>query len=378
MEKRCYYETLGVSRNAKPEELKKAFRAHAMKWHPDRNPGNKEAEQRFKEINEAYDVLKDEAKRAAYDRFGHAAFENGGPRHNGGGFSEGSFADIFDDLFSEFMGGGRRTGRGGNMKSRGADLRYDMEITLEDAHRGREATITIPTSVTCGECDGSGAAEGAEPMVCRTCDGRGKVRSQQGFFMIERTCPSCHGAGQTISNPCRPCSGTGRVRKERTLQVRIPAGVDEGTRIRLAGEGEAGLRGGPNGDLYIFLTIKPHKLFKRDGPHIYCRVPLPMVTAALGGDIEVPTIDGGRAKVSVPAGTQTGRQFRLRSKGMNTLNGQGRGDMVVEMAVETPVNLTKKQKELLRAFEAEGGEDTSPDSKGFFSRVREFWDGLAE
>lgn len=376
MEKRCYYETLGVTRSAKADELKKAFRAHAMKCHPDRNPGDREAEQRFKEINEAYDILKDEDKRAAYDRFGHAAFENGGPRGNGGGFAEGSFSDIFDDLFSEFMGGGGRK-RGGNMQSRGADLRYDMEITLEDAHRGRSSTITIPTSVSCGECNGSGAAEGAEPVVCRSCEGRGKIRSQQGFFMIERTCPNCHGAGQTISNPCRPCSGTGRIRKERTLQVRIPAGVDEGTRIRLGGEGEAGLRGGPNGDLYIFLTIRPHKLFKRDGPHIYCRVPLTLVTAALGGDMEVPTIDGGRAKVSVPSGTQSGKQFRLRSKGMNTLNGQGRGDMVVEMAVETPVNLSKKQKELLRAFEEEGG-DTSPDCKGFFTRVREFWDGLAD
>lgn len=375
MEKRCYYESLGVSRGASAEEIKKAFRAQAMKCHPDRHPGDREAEQRFKEINEAYDVLKDEDKRAAYDRFGHAAFENGGPRGNGG-FTESSFADIFDDLFGDFMGGRGR--RGGNMQSRGADLRYDMEITLEEAHNGREATITIPTSVSCEECHGSGAAAGAEPTVCKTCNGRGKIRSQQGFFTIERTCPTCHGAGQTISNPCRPCGGSGRMHKERTLQVRVPAGVDEGTRIRLSGEGEAGLRGGPNGDLYIFLAIRPHKLFKRDGPHIYCRVPVSMVTAALGGDIEVPTIDGGRVKVSIPAGAQAGKQFRLRAKGMNTLGNQGRGDMIVEMAVETPVNLSKKQKELLRAFEAEGGEDTSPESKSFFTRVREFWDGLAE
>lgn len=374
MQKRCYYETLGIERSASGETVKKAFRKLAMQYHPDRNPGDNDAEHRFKEINEAYDVLKDEDKRAAYDRFGHAAFENGGPRGNGGGFSEGSFADIFDDLFGDFMGGRQR----GQSRTRGADLRFDLEITLEEAHNGKDASITVPSSVACDECHGSGSAAGSEPKVCRTCDGRGKVRSQQGFFMIERTCPTCQGVGQTIANPCRPCSGSGRVRKERTLQVKIPPGVDDGTRIRLGGEGEAGLRNGQSGDLYIFLSLKPHRLFKRDGPHIFCRVPIPMTKAALGGEVEIPTIDGARAKITLPAGTQSGKQFRLRGKGMNTLNNQGRGDMIVETAVETPVNLTKRQKELLKEFEAEGGEDTSPETKSFFTRVKEAWDELTE
>ncbi len=374
MQKRCYYETLGVERSASGETVKKAFRKLAMQYHPDRNPGDKDAEHRFKEINEAYDVLKDEDKRAAYDRFGHAAFENGGPRGNGGGFSEGSFADIFDDLFGDFMGGRQR----GQSRTRGADLRFDLEITLEEAHNGKDASITVPSSVACTECHGTGSAAGSEPKVCRTCDGRGKVRSQQGFFMIERTCPTCQGVGQTIANPCRPCSGSGRIRKERTLQVKIPPGVDDGTRIRLGGEGEAGLRNGQSGDLYIFLSVRPHRLFKREGPHIFCRVPIPMTKAALGGEVEIPTIDGGRAKIAVPAGAQSGKQFRLRGKGMNTLNNQGRGDMIVETAVETPVNLTKRQKELLKEFEAEGGEDTSPETKSFFTRVKEAWDELTE
>ncbi|MBW7835342.1 MAG: molecular chaperone DnaJ [Sphingomonadales bacterium] len=374
MQKRCYYETLGIERSASGETVKKAFRKLAMQYHPDRNPGDNDAEHRFKEINEAYDVLKDEDKRAAYDRFGHAAFENGGPRGNGGGFSEGSFADIFDDLFGDFMGGRQR----GQSRTRGADLRFDLEITLEEAHNGKDASITVPSSVACNECHGTGSAAGSEPKVCRTCDGRGKVRSQQGFFMIERTCPTCQGVGQTIANPCRSCSGSGRIRKERTLQVKIPPGVDDGTRIRLGGEGEAGLRNGQSGDLYIFLSLKPHRLFKRDGPHIFCRVPIPMTKAALGGEVEIPTIDGARAKITLPAGTQSGKQFRLRGKGMNTLNNQGRGDMIVETAVETPVNLTKRQKELLKEFEAEGGEDTSPETKSFFTRVKEAWDELTE
>ena len=374
MQKRCYYETLGVERSASGDVLKKAFRKLAMQCHPDRNPGDKDAEHRFKEINEAYDVLKDEDKRAAYDRFGHAAFENGGPRGNGAGFSEGSFADIFDDLFGDFMGGRQR----GPSRTRGADLRFDLEISLEEAHNGKDASITVPSSVACAECHGTGSAAGSEPKVCRTCEGRGKVRSQQGFFMIERTCPTCQGVGQTIANPCRPCSGSGRVRKERTLQVKIPPGVDDGTRIRLSGEGEAGLRNGQSGDLYIFLSLKPHRLFKREGPHIFCRVPIPMTKAALGGEVEIPTIDGARAKVTVPAGAQSGKQFRLRGKGMNTLNNQGRGDMIVETAVETPVNLTKRQKELLREFDAEGGDDTNPETKSFFTRVKEAWDELTE
>jgi molecular chaperone DnaJ len=378
MAKQDYYELLGVERGASQEDLKRAYRKLAMQYHPDRNPGDSAAEHRFKEINEAYDVLKDDQRRAAYDRFGHAAFENGGGGRGGAGdfnFAQG-FADIFDEMFGDFMGGGRR----GGANLRGADLRYNMEITLEDAYAGKQATIRVPTSVLCEACNGSGGEKGAQPANCPTCRGHGKVRAQQGFFTIERTCPTCHGAGRVIQNPCRQCDGTGRTRKEKTLQVNIPAGVEEGTRIRLAGEGEAGLRGAPAGDLYIFLAIQPHRLFQRDGANIFCKVPLPMTTAALGGQIEVPTVDGGRARVSIPAGTQSGAQFRLRGKGMSVLRSQSRGDMFIEAAVETPVNLTKRQQELLKEFEEAGpkGRSTSPESEGFFAKVREFWDDLTE
>lgn len=381
MSKTCYYEMLGITRSASGSEIKKAYRSLAMKFHPDRNPGDAQAEHRFKEVSEAYDVLKDEQKRAAYDQFGHAAFENGGgPRGgNGGfGFAGDSFADIFDDLFGDFMGGGGRQ-RGRTMKTRGADLRYDMEITLEDAFHGKEATIDVPTSVACESCHGSGTEADCEPEVCGTCQGMGKVRTQQGFFMVERTCPTCQGAGKVIANPCTKCHGQGRVHKERTLSVKIPPGVDDGTRIRLGGEGEVGLRGGPSGDLYIFLSVRPHKIFKRDGDTIFCAVPIPMTRAALGGEIEIPTIGGERAKVSVPAGTQTGRQFRLKGKGMVVLSSGGRkGDMIVETVVETPVNLSKTQKDLLRKFEDEGGDNVSPESKGFFARVKDIWEDLTE
>ncbi|MEX1147270.1 MAG: molecular chaperone DnaJ [Sphingomonadales bacterium] len=383
MSKACYYETLGVARSASAPELKKAFRALAMKYHPDRNPDDSDAEHRFKEVNEAYDILKDDQRRAAYDQFGHAAFENGGGggRGNGGfGFTGDSFADIFDDLFGDFMGaGGGPQRRGNSVKTRGADLRYDMEISLEDAFEGKQSTITIPTSVACDTCNGSGAKADSEPEVCGTCQGMGKVRTQQGFFVVERTCPTCTGAGRVIADPCDDCHGQGRKRKERTLSIKVPPGVDNGTRIRLGGEGEAGLRGGPAGDLYIFLTIKPHRIFKREGDIIFCAVPIPMTKAALGGEIEIPTIGGGRAKVDIPAGTQTGRQFRLKGKGMTVLSSGGRkGDMVIETLIETPVNITKRQKELLREFEAESGEDVSPESRGFFSRVKELWEDLTD
>jgi molecular chaperone DnaJ len=375
MAKQCYYETLGVNRAANKDEIKRAYRKWAMQYHPDRNPGDSSAEQKFKDVSEAYEVLKDEEKRAAYDRFGHAAFD-GGPGPTGpGGFSfTGGFADIFDEMFGEFMGGRRSGGQ-----RRGADLRYNLEITLEEAFHGKTTQIRVPSSVLCQDCDGSGGEKGSSPVACQACGGRGRVRAQQGFFTIERTCPSCGGAGRVIERPCRSCGGSGRVQKEKTLQVNIPVGVEDGSRIRLAGEGEAGLRGAPPGDLYIFLTITPHRFFQREGASIHCHVPLPMTTAALGGTIEVPTIDGSRARVKVSAGAQTGQQYRLKGRGMKVLRSNARGDMYIEIAVETPVNLSKRQQELLREFEAAGKSGkTSPQSEGFFAKVKEFWEDLTE
>jgi molecular chaperone DnaJ len=378
MAKKDFYELLGVKRDAAADEIKKAYRKMAMQFHPDRNPGDKKAEQAFKDLSEAYDVLKDDQKRAAYDRFGHAAFENGG-RGGGAGAGTGDFAsgfaDIFDEMFGEFMGG--RRGQGGN--TRGNDLRYNLEITLEEAFKGNQTTVRVPTLGACEACAGTGAASGSKPINCPTCYGAGRVRAQQGFFTVERTCPSCHGAGRIVEDPCRQCGGQGRSRKEKTLAVNIPAGVEDGTRIRVAGEGEAGLRGSAAGDLYIFLAVKPHRIFQRDSANIHCRVPIAMATAALGGAVEVPTIDGGRARVNVPAGTQSGHQFRLKNKGMTVLRSPARGDMYVQVVVETPVNLTKRQQELLREFEKEGdGHRTSPESEGFFARVREFFEDLRE
>ena len=385
MSKRDFYETLGVQKGASADELKKAYRKLAMQYHPDRNPGDAEAEAKFKEVGEAYEVLKDEQKRAAYDRFGHEAFEQGGMggaggfRHASGGAGFGGFTDIFEEMFGDFMGGGGGRGRGGQRSGRGSDQRYNLEISLEDAFSGRSVEIKVPTAVACDSCNGTGAEDGAQPVTCPTCGGDGKVRASQGFFTVERTCPTCHGQGSTIDKPCRKCSGSGRMHKDKTLNVTIPKGVEEGNRIRLTGEGEAGLRGAPAGDLYIFLTIAPHRLFERDGAHLFCRVPISMADAALGGEIEVPTIDGGRAKVKVPEGTQAGQRFRLRGKGMPVLHGEQRGDMFIELSVETPVNLTKRQKELLKEFRDEGkGKNTSPESEGFFAKVKEFWDDLTE
>ncbi|WP_420402982.1 molecular chaperone DnaJ [Nisaea sp.] len=375
MAKRDYYEVLGVQRGASDAEMKSAYRKLAMQFHPDRNPDNPDAEAKFKELNEAYDVLKDEQKRAAYDRFGHDAFEGGMGGGGGAGFGGagfGGFADIFDEMFGDFMGGRRGGSR------RGSDLRYNMSITLEEAFRGKQAEIHIPSSVQCEECNGSGAEKGTEPVTCTTCHGHGKVRAQQGFFTIERTCPHCGGNGTRIEKPCKSCGGSGRTQKEKTLSVNIPAGVEDGTRIRLSGEGEAGARGTPPGDLYLFLSIAAHPIFQRDGADIYCRVPLPMTTAALGGQIEVPTIEGGRARIQVGAGTQSGKQFRLKGKGMSVLRSPARGDQYVEVAVETPVNLTKKQRELLEEFAGEENEKTSPQSAGFFDKVKELWDDLRE
>ena len=382
--KRDYYEVLGVAKTANAEELKKAFRKQAMQHHPDRNPDDKEAEHKFKECNEAYDILRDDQKRAAYDQYGHAAFEGGrgGPGGPGGaGFDFTSFSDIFDDLFGEFMGGSRGGGggRGGN---RGSDLRYNLEITLEDCYRGKAAKIRVPTSIACEACDGSGAEAGAQPIACPTCKGNGKVRAQQGFFTIERTCPTCGGAGRVIEKPCKVCGGAGRTHKEKTLSVDIPAGVDEGNRIRLAGEGEAGLRGGAPGDLYVFLSVKPHRLFRREGQHLHCRVPVSMTKAALGGAVEVPTLDGGQARITIPEGTQTGKQFRLRGKGMPSLQqsgfGAGHGDLYIQVMVETPVKLSKKQRELLEEFAKLDTEESSPESTGFFDKVKEMLGGKAE
>ena len=381
MAKRDYYEVLGASRSASAEELKKAYRAKAKELHPDRNQDNPNAEAQFKDVNEAYEVLKDDQKRAAYDRFGHGAFENGmgGGGGQRGGFAQGDFAsafsDVFEDLFGDFMGG-RGGGGGGRARAqRGSDLRYNLRVTLEEAYKGVQKTINVPTSVACDICKGTGAEGGAEPVTCPTCSGMGKVRAQQGFFTVERTCPTCNGAGQIVKNPCKNCGGHGRIEKDRALSVNIPAGVETGTRIRLAGEGEAGLRGGPTGDLYIFIEVKDHPIFQRDGVNLYCRVPISFATAALGGEVEVPTIDGGMSRVKVPAGSQTGKQMRLRAKGMPALRGSGSGDMLIEMSVETPVNLTSRQKELLREFEGLS-EENNPEGKTFFSKVKGFWDGM--
>jgi len=383
MAKQDYYATLGVAKDASAEEIKKAYRKLAMKYHPDRNPGDKKAEAKFKEVNEAYDVLKDAEKRAAYDRFGHAAFDGtaAGPRPGPGGFGGfqggGSFADMFDDIFIDLMGG--RAGRGSAAgMGRGADLQTRVEISLEEAFSGKKATIRVPTAVTCEACKGTGSEGGAGPVTCGTCGGVGKIRAQQGFFLIERTCPSCGGLGKVVKDPCRVCQGSGRVQRDRTLSVDIPAGVEDGTRMRVAGAGEAGLRGAPAGDLYVTVLVRPHPLFQREGANLYCRVPLRMTTAALGGAIEVPTIEGGRAKVTITPGTQTGDQFRLRGKGMTQLGSAARGDLYIQVAVETPMNLTKRQQELLRAFEEEAekaGDRSSPESAGFFAKVREFFEG---
>ena len=377
MSKRDYYELLGLSKSASADEIKKAYRGKAKQLHPDRNADNPNAEAQFKEVNEAYDVLKDVDKKAAYDRFGHAAFEGGtggGGRPGGQGDFTSAFSDVFDDLFGDFMGGGRRSG-GRNRATRGSDLRYNLRVALEEAYSGLQKSIKVPTSVQCGSCNGTGAENGSEPTTCPTCSGMGKVRATQGFFTVERTCPTCSGLGQMIKNPCRACSGGGRVEKDRSLSVNVPAGVETGTRIRLSGEGEAGMRGGSSGDLYIFIEVEDHKIFSRDGLDLFCRVPVSMFSAALGGDIEVPTIDGGRSRVKIPQGSQSGRQMRLRGKGMPAIKSSHSGDMFIELAVETPVNLTSRQKELLREFE-ELSEDNNPESTSFFSSVKSFWDTM--
>lgn len=382
MAQRDHYDVLGVGRDADEAQIKSAFRRKAMQYHPDRNPGDSEAERNFKQVNEAYEILKDGEKRAAYDRFGHAAFEQGagpGPGGFGGGgfefnFGGGSFGDIFEDIFGDISGmnqGGRR-----RQPTRGQDLRYNMEVSLEDAFAGKQTTIRVPSADRCESCGGSGSEGGAARVTCGHCGGRGRVRASQGFFTVERTCPQCQGEGEVIEKPCRTCNGAGRVRREKTLSVNIPAGVDDGTRIRLAGEGEPGMRGAPPGDLYIFVSVAPHDVFHRDGANIYCQVPLPMTTAALGGTLEVPTVEGARARVTIPEGAQGGDQFRLRGKGMSQLRSRARGDMYIEIEVETPRNLSARQREILQEFRAAGGDANSPKSADFFGRVKTLWEGL--
>jgi molecular chaperone DnaJ len=381
MSKRDYYDVLGIAKGADADAIKKAYRQKAKELHPDRNADNPKAEAQFKEANEAYEVLKDANKKAAYDRYGHAAFENGmgssagGPRGGGQGDFASAFSDVFDDLFGDFMGGrGGGTGRRSGAQ-RGSDLRYNLRINLEDAFAGLQKTITVTTAVSCGSCTGTGAEGGSEPQVCPTCNGMGKVRAQQGFFTVERTCPTCSGMGQIIKDKCKVCHGAGRVEKEKSLSVNIPAGVETGTRIRLSGEGEAGVRGGPAGDLYIFIEVNSHPLFEREGLNLYCRVPVSIATAALGGEIEVPTIDGGRSRVKVPEGSQSGRQMRLRGKGMPALRGSPSGDMMIELSVETPVKLTARQREILREFD-KLSEENNPQGSSFFASVKSFWDSM--
>jgi len=375
MAKQDFYAILGVSRDASADDLKKAYRKLAMQYHPDRNPGDHKAEARFKEVSEAYDVLKDDQKRAAYDRFGHAAFEGGG---GGPGFDPtgaGGLGDIFDQMFGDFMGGGRR---GARAQRTGGDLRQQVEIDLVEAFAGTKVELRVPTRVACDACAGTGS-EGRDRQAenCSTCGGLGKVRAQQGFFLIERTCPTCGGAGKVIRNPCKVCSGAGTVQRERTLSVAIPAGVEDGTRIRLTGEGEAGPQGAPPGDLYVHVALRAHPLFQRDGANLFCRVPVRMTLAALGGEIEVPVIDGTQTKVKIPTGAQSGDQFRLRGKGFSVLRSTQRGDMYIQIAVETPQHLTKRQRELLEEFESEGKDHSkgNPETEGFFAKVKDFFEG---
>ncbi|NNM56278.1 molecular chaperone DnaJ [Acidocella sp.] len=373
MAKQDYYATLGVERGASADEMKKAYRRLAMQYHPDRNPGDAKAEAKFKELNEAYDVLKDDQKRSAYDRYGHAAFENGGMGNGGGGFGfEGGLGDIFEQMF----GGGRRGG--GGQQQTGADIKTQVEIDMVEAFTGVKTNVRVPTRMTCDACSGSGSADkNASAETCGTCGGAGRVRAQQGFFLVERTCPTCGGSGRMVRNPCRVCAGVGTVPREKTLSVQIPAGVEDGTRIRLSGEGEAGGRGAAPGDLYVHITVRPHAIFQRDGANIFCRVPLRMTQAALGGEVEVPAIDGTAAKVKIPPGTQTGDQFRLRGKGFSVLRSTQRGDMYIQVAVETPQKLTRRQRELLEEFEAESKSygAGSPEHEGFFAKVKDFFEG---
>ena len=378
MSKRDYYEVLGVEKGATEREIKKAYKRLAMKYHPDRTAGDKDLEVKFKEVKEAYEILSDAGKRQQYDQFGHAAFEQG---HGGGhgGFGGGAdFGDVFGDVFGDIFGGGGRRGGGGQRQQRGADLRYNLEMSLEDAVRGKELEIKVPTWVSCSPCDGSGAKKGTKPKTCSTCHGSGQVQMRQGFFAVQQTCPTCKGKGQVIADPCNSCHGQGRVEKTKTLSVKIPAGVDTGDRIRLSGEGEAGLNGAPTGDLFVQVHVQDHSIFVRDGNNLYCEVPIGFSTAALGGDIEVPTLDG-RAKLKVPSETQSGKMFRLRGKGVKSVRSGAIGDLLCKVIIETPVNLNEDQKELLRQFnDSMSGKPSKyrPKEQGFFDGVKKFFDDL--
>jgi molecular chaperone DnaJ len=373
MAKRDFYEILGVAKNASDDELKKAYRKLAMKYHPDRNPDSKEAEEKFKQAKEAYEILTDSNKRAAYDRYGHAGVD---PNAAGmGGAGGAGFGDSFGDIFGEIFGAGRRGGGGGPQVYRGADLKYAMEITLEQAANGFDTEIRVPSWENCEVCKGSGAKPGTTPKTCRTCGGSGAVRMQQGFFSVQQTCPTCHGSGKEITDPCVPCDGVGRIRRNKTLQVKIPAGIDDGMRIRSSGNGEPGINGGPSGDLFVEIHIKEHKIFQRENDDLHCELTIPFTSAALGGDIHVPTLNG-KAEITIPEGTQSGKTFRLRGKGIKGVRGAYPGDLYCHVVVETPVKLTDAQKAILRQFEAslgEGGERHSPQSKSWTDRVKDFF-----
>ena len=379
MSKRDYYKVLGIEKNASEAEIKKAFKRLAMKHHPDRNPDNKESEEKFKEAKEAYEVLSDAQKRSAYDQFGHAGVDPSAGMGGAGGFGGGaSFSDIFGDVFGDIFGGGGRGRGGGAHAYRGDDLQYNLELNLEDAVHGTQVDIRIPTHIACDECGGSGAKQGTSPTTCTTCGGVGQVRMQQGFFSLQQTCPRCHGRGKMISDPCGKCHGQGRVQKHKTLSVKVPAGVDNGDRIRLTGEGEAGEQGGPAGDLYVHITVKPHHIFMRDGNDLYCEVPIDMAVAALGGELEVPTLDG-RLKLKIPAETQSGKMFRLRGKGVRSVRSGAAGDLMCKVQVETPVKLTKRQKELLEEFGKSLKEDSvqhSPRSSSWLDSVKKFFEDM--
>ena len=373
MEKKDYYEILGVTKNCDDKTLKSAFRKLAKEYHPDHNAGKPEAEAKFKEISEAYERLKSPESRAAYDRYGHAAFDGGGGRGNYSGGFDGNFSSAFSDIFNDFFGDFSNSTRTRETSNRGSDLRYNLEITLEEAYNGKSDTITVPMNAECSGCKGNGGENGEAPIVCPNCQGSGKTRASQGFFMVERSCTSCNGSGQIVVNPCRSCGGQGRVKKPKKLSINIPAGVEDGNRIRLSGQGEAGLRGGRTGDLYIFVSIKPHKFFQRDGSDLYCNIPVSMVTAALGGQIDIPTIDGSKLSVSIPEGSQNNKHLRLRGKGMPILRQKNFGDLHLQISVETPVNLNKKQKELLEEFQNISEEKNNPVSDGFFKKLRDLW-----